>query len=134
MLASVSGHMATIRALVDAGANYDPLPSLSSSQITPLMIAAQHGNDAVVRLYLDKGVNANKAVPKTGLFVFLFFYNFFLALFCVCSSILLSFFRFINFLLLLCNLFLFFFFSCAFLFLFPFFGCFCLSSYCLRYV
>lgn len=73
MLASVSGHMATIRTLVDAGANYDPLPSLSSSQITPLMIAAQHGNDAVVRLYLDKGVNANKAIPKTGLLVCLCF-------------------------------------------------------------
>ena len=35
-------------------------------QVTPLMIAAQHGNDAVVRLYLDKGVSPNKCIPKTG--------------------------------------------------------------------
>lgn len=66
MLASVSGHMGTIRALIDAGANYDPEPSIAKCQMTPLMIAAQHGNNAVVRLYLDKGVNANKATPKTG--------------------------------------------------------------------
>lgn len=65
-LASVSGHMGTIRALIDAGANYNPEPSIAKCQVTPLMIAAQHGNDAVVRLYLDKGVNANKATPKTG--------------------------------------------------------------------
>lgn len=68
MLASVSGHMGTIRALIDAGADYNPEPSIATCQVTPLMIAAQHGNDAVVRLYLDKGVNANKATPKTGNF------------------------------------------------------------------
>ncbi|KAK7080291.1 hypothetical protein SK128_003272 [Halocaridina rubra] len=67
MLASVSGHMGTIRALIDAGATYDPEISMFSSQITPLMIAAQHGNDAVVRLYLDKGVSANKSIPKIGI-------------------------------------------------------------------
>lgn len=67
MLASVSGHMGTIRALIDAGATYDMVPS-TSCQLTPLMIAAQCGNDAVVRLYLDKGVNANKSVPKTGMY------------------------------------------------------------------
>ncbi|KAG0726574.1 Ankyrin repeat and SAM domain-containing protein 6 [Chionoecetes opilio] len=67
MLASVSGHMGTIRALIDAGAAYDPEPSITTCQVTPLMIAAQHGNDAVVRLYLDKGVSANKATPKTGM-------------------------------------------------------------------
>ncbi|XP_071537835.1 ankyrin repeat and SAM domain-containing protein 6-like [Panulirus ornatus] len=66
-LASVSGHMGTIRTLIDAGANYDPIPSITTCQITPLMIAAQHGNDAVVRLYLDKGVNANKSFPKIGI-------------------------------------------------------------------
>lgn len=66
MLASVSGHMGTIRALIDAGADYDPEPSITTCQVTPLMIAAQHGNDALVRLYLDKGVSANKATPKTG--------------------------------------------------------------------
>ncbi|KAG7170631.1 Ankyrin repeat and SAM domain-containing protein 6-like [Homarus americanus] len=65
MLASVSGHMGTIRTLIEAGANFDPIPSINTCQITPLMIAVQHGNDAVVRLYLDKGVNANKSVPKT---------------------------------------------------------------------
>lgn len=67
MLASVSGHMGTIRALIDAGADYDPEPSITTCQVTPLMIAAQHGNDALVRLYLDKGVSANKATPKTGI-------------------------------------------------------------------
>lgn len=66
MLASVSGHMGTIRALIDAGADFDPEPSIAKCQVTPLMIAAHHGNDAVVRLYLDKGVSANKATPKTG--------------------------------------------------------------------
>lgn len=68
-LASVSGHMGTIRTLIDAGANYDPIPSITTCQITPLMIAAQHGNDAVVRLYLDKGVSANKSVPKIGMYI-----------------------------------------------------------------
>lgn len=69
MLASVSGHMGTIRTLIDAGANYDPAPSITPCQVTPLMIAAQHGNDAVVRLYLDKGVNAKQAAPKTGIYI-----------------------------------------------------------------
>ncbi|XP_068223862.1 ankyrin repeat and SAM domain-containing protein 6-like [Palaemon carinicauda] len=67
MLASVSGHMGTIRTLIEAGAKYDPDITNTSSQITPLMIAAQHGNNAVVRLYLDKGVSANKAIPKIGI-------------------------------------------------------------------
>ncbi|XP_066989494.1 ankyrin repeat and SAM domain-containing protein 6-like [Macrobrachium rosenbergii] len=67
MLASVSGHMGTIRTLIEAGAKYDPEITNASSQITPLMIAAQHGNNAVVRLYLDKGVSANKAIPKIGI-------------------------------------------------------------------
>ncbi|KAK4321659.1 hypothetical protein Pmani_007552 [Petrolisthes manimaculis] len=67
MLASVSGHMGTIRTLIDVGANYNPASSITPCQVTPLMIAAQHGNDAVVRLYLDKGVNAKQATPKTGI-------------------------------------------------------------------
>lgn len=65
MLASVSGHMGTIRELIDASADFDPEPSIATCQVTPLMIAAQHGNDALVRLYLDKGVSANKATPST---------------------------------------------------------------------
>ena len=66
MLASVSGHMGTIRELIDANADFDPEPSIATCQVTPLMIAAQHGNDALVRLYLDKGVSANKATPSTS--------------------------------------------------------------------
>ncbi|XP_076068299.1 ankyrin repeat and SAM domain-containing protein 6-like [Oratosquilla oratoria] len=67
MLASVSGHMPSIRALLDAGARLHTPPSLSTCQVSPLMVAAHHGNDAVVRLFLDKGVNANKATPKSGI-------------------------------------------------------------------
>lgn len=68
MLASVSGHMGTIRALVDAGASFDLAPAINTCQLIPLTIAAQCGNDAVLRLYLDKGVSANKSVPKTGMY------------------------------------------------------------------
>ncbi|CAL4137312.1 unnamed protein product, partial [Meganyctiphanes norvegica] len=71
-LASVSGHMGTIRALIDGGADYNILPSMTAGQVTPLMIAAQHGNDAVVRLYLDKGVSPNKCIPKTGITTLMF--------------------------------------------------------------
>nr|XP_025949690.1 ankyrin repeat and SAM domain-containing protein 6 isoform X2 [Dromaius novaehollandiae] len=75
-MASRSGHVSMVKLLLESGAfvdNYDNFSTslLNSSRedlpdITPLMAAAQHGHEAVVRLLLDWGADCNYTVKTVG--------------------------------------------------------------------
>ncbi|XP_067147249.1 ankyrin repeat and SAM domain-containing protein 6 isoform X2 [Apteryx mantelli] len=75
-VASRGGHVSMVKLLLESGAfvdNYDHFSTslLNSSRedlpdITPLMAAAQHGHEAVVRLLLDWGADCNYTVKTVG--------------------------------------------------------------------
>lgn len=59
--ASSSGNVASVRLLLDAGAEVNA----AGRDTTPLAAAAYHGHTDVVTLLLDRGADANRAVPDS---------------------------------------------------------------------
>ncbi|KAK6185430.1 hypothetical protein SNE40_007668 [Patella caerulea] len=64
-LAGRGGHIQTSLKLIDAGAELNDI-SCTGCEYTPLLAAALHGHDAVVRFLIDKGCDVNFHNPSTG--------------------------------------------------------------------
>ena len=65
-----SGHLQTVKLLVEAGADLNSSSAsigCTNCELTPLMEAALHGHDSVVRYLLDRGLDINYRMPSTGI-------------------------------------------------------------------
>ncbi|KAK2164054.1 hypothetical protein LSH36_69g01014 [Paralvinella palmiformis] len=68
-LAARGGHLQTCKLLIEAGVDLNPSTGIgnSSCEFTPLMVAAHHGHDSVVRCLLDRGCDINHRTPSMGI-------------------------------------------------------------------
>ena len=68
-LAARGGHLQTCKLLIEAGIDLNPSTGIgnSSCEFTPLMVAAHHGHDSVVRYLLDRGCDINHQTPSMGI-------------------------------------------------------------------
>ncbi len=68
-LAARAGHLKTCKLLIESGIDTSLNNSIGGStcEFTPLMAAAQHGHDNVVRYFLERGFDVNARMPSTGI-------------------------------------------------------------------
>ncbi|XP_069762475.1 ankyrin repeat and SAM domain-containing protein 6-like isoform X2 [Narcine bancroftii] len=64
--AARGGHVGLARALLEGGASAEAAGRPAGAELTPLMVAAQHGRDAVLRVLLDWGSDAGPAGHASG--------------------------------------------------------------------
>ena len=62
-LAARGGHIQTVKLLVESGVELNS----EDCEFTPLLAAALHGHDAVLRFLLDRGCDMNYKTPTSGL-------------------------------------------------------------------
>ena len=66
-LAARGGHIQIVRQLIEAGSDLSCSGNSHECEFTPLLAAAQHGHDAVLRFILDRGCDVNYRTPSSGL-------------------------------------------------------------------
>ena len=67
--AARGGHLQICKLLVESGIDLSPSTGIgeSSCEVTPLMAAALHGHDTIVRYLLDRGFDVNYRTPSMGI-------------------------------------------------------------------
>lgn len=63
MCAARSGHLSTVRVLLENGTDVKDFPE---AELTPLMVAAQFGYDSIVRLLIESGCDVNYSTQSSG--------------------------------------------------------------------
>ena len=68
-LAARGGHLQTCKVLIESGIDLNPSTGigLTTCEFTPLMAAAQMGQDTVVRHLMDRGFDSLYRTPSTGI-------------------------------------------------------------------
>lgn len=66
-LAARGGHMQVVRKLVEAGIDLNNSGNGCMCEFTPLLVSAEHGHDAVLHFFLDRGCDVNYKTASTGL-------------------------------------------------------------------